>query len=99
MPDPRIYPVEAVRDGFATIGAVSTLVVAADPNRVDLELVNDSTGVIYLARGNPAVWGSGIRLNANGGSYGFATEDLFLGAVYAIGEGQQNLTISEGYKP
>ncbi len=100
MPDPRIFPVPQADDGFATVGAVSAIAVAANPHRVDLELVNDSDARIYLARGNAAVVGSGIRLNANGGSYGFATDDLFLGAIYAIGiDGDQNLTISEGTKP
>ena len=99
MPDPRIWPIPLVRDTFATVGLVSILVVAANPDRVDLELVNDSDGVIYLARGNAAAIGHGIRLNANGGSYGFGTEKLFLGDINAIGvDGQQNLTISEGAK-
>ena len=70
MPDPRIWPIPSVTDTFATVGAVSTLILAANPNRVDVELVNDSSQTIYLARGNEAVLGSGIRLNANGGSYG-----------------------------
>ncbi len=100
MPDPRIFPIPDVNDGFATVGAVSTEVVAANPHRVDCELVNDSSATIYLARGNAAVVGSGIRLNANGGAYGFATEALFLGAINAIGiDGDQNLTVSEGTKP
>ncbi len=99
MPDPRIFPIPDVVDGFATIGAVSTLVVAANPHRVDFELVNDSDAIIYLARGNVAVIGSGIRLNANGGSYSMNTQNLFLGVINGICTDQANLTISEGTKP
>ena len=98
MPDPRIFPITNVNDTFATVGAVSTLVLATNPNRVDTEFVNDSDETIYLARDNVAVFGSGIRLNANGGSYRIGTNNLFYGAIYAICEGgQANLTISEGY--
>jgi len=99
MADPRIFPIPAANDDGVAVGAVSTLVLAANPRRLDAEFVNDSDGTIYLARGNAAVWGAGIRLNRNGGSYTIGTDNMFEGDVFAIGEGQQNLTISEGYKP
>ena len=100
MPDPRIYTIPSATDTFATVGAVSTLVLAANEYRVDIEFVNDSSQTMYLARGNAAVIGSGIRLNANGGSYRIGTSNLFLGAIYAIcAGGQANITISEGTKP
>ena len=103
MPDPRIWTIPSVTDTYATVRGVSTLARAATINRVDVEFVNDSDDVIYLARGNAAVVGSGIRLNANGGSYSIGTNNLFLGAIYAINDGgeqnESNLTISEGYKP
>jgi len=100
MADPRIWPIPSVTDTFATVGAVTTLVLAANPNRVGAEFVNDSTQVMYLARGNDAVVGSGIRLNANGGSYSIGTDNLWEGAVNAIcADGQANMTVSEGYKP
>jgi len=100
MPDPRIWPIPSVNDTFATVGAVSTLVLADNVNRVDADFINDSSQTIYLARGNAAVIGSGERLNANGGSYHIGTDNLFLGDIYAIcADGQANLSISEGYKP
>ena len=100
MPDPRIWPIPSVTDTFATVAAVSTLALAANINRVDTEIVNDGDEPVYLSRGNAAVMGSGIRLNANGGSYRIGTNNLFKGAIYAICEtGQLNLTISEGYQP
>lgn len=100
MPDPRIFPIESVNDTFFAVTNVSQVVLAANPERGDTDLVNDSTDVIYLARGNAAVVGSGIRLNASGGSYHIGTNNLFLGDIYAISDcGEQeesNLAISEG---
>ena len=102
MPYPIEWPVESANDTFATVTGTSTLVLAANQYRQDAEFVNDSEDVIYLARGNAAVIGSGIRLNANGGSYTIGLHNLFLGAVYAISDGGEqaasNLTISEGHK-
>ena len=98
MPDPRIFPITSVEDTFATVGVVSTLVLATNTRRVDTEIVNDGDETVYLARGNAAVMGSGIRINARGGSYRIGTNNMFYGEIYAICEsGQLNLTISEGY--
>ncbi len=100
MPDPRIFPITNVNDTFATVDNVSTLVLAANPNRVDCDFTNDSDQVIYLARDNAAVIGSGIRLNPNGGTYHIGTNNLFYGAIYGVcAEGLANLSISEGYLP
>ena len=100
MPDPRIFPITSVNDTFATVGVVSTEILAANRNRVDCDFTNDSEQVIYLARGNAAVIGSGIRLNARGGSYRIGTNNLFYGAVNAIcADGDANISISEGYLP
>ena len=97
MPDPRIHTIISVDDTFVTVLAVPTVVRPATPNRGELDLVNDSDEVIYLARGNAAALNSGQRLNPNGGSYHMGTENLYLGAIYAICTGgDANLTISEG---
>lgn len=100
MPDPRIFPVNRANDTFATVEIVSTVILAANRNRVDAEIVNDGDEVCYLARGNEAVLGSGIRLNVKGGSYRIGTNNLFYGIVYGIcASGGLNLTISEGVEP
>jgi len=104
MPDPRIWPVPAVTDTFATVTAVSAIVLAANPRRVEADFINDGDYIIYLARGHDAVVGSGQRLNAQGGSYHTGIDNLFHGDIYgiaevAIGQGNTNLSISEGYKP
>ncbi|KKK79512.1 hypothetical protein LCGC14_2832770 [marine sediment metagenome] len=100
MPDPRIFPIPNVTDTFVAVAATTTQVLAANDNRLGAEFVNDSPDVIYLARGNDAVVGSGIRLNPNGGSYGMETSNLFLGIINAISDGDEaNLTVSEEYGP
>ena len=69
MPDPRIFPIERVNDTFGDVTDVSAVIVAANEDRADLKIVNDSENIVYLARGNAAVPRSGIRLNANGGAF------------------------------
>ena len=78
---------------------VSQVAVAARPGRNYCCIQNDSAVVVYIALGAPAVVGSGIRLNANGGSYEINYTNLFTGAIYAIhaGVGNQNICIQEGY--
>lgn len=99
MPDPRIHPIPSATDNYVTVLAVSTEVRPANPNRVDLELVNDGDEIIYLSRGNAAVIGEGMRINPNGGSYTMDTSNLYLGAFYGICAGASNMTFSEGIKP
>jgi len=101
MPDPRIFPIPSEYNDHVTVLAASTLVRGADPNRVDLDLVNDGNSVIYISLGEDAVIGDGRRLNPRGGSYHIGTSNLWLGTIYGItGDGNMcNMTISEGYKP
>ncbi len=103
MPDPRIWPIENVTDVFFPVTSASQVVLVANPNRADTDFTNDSDEIIYLARGNAAVIGSGIRLNPNGGSYHIGTNNLFLGDIYGISTCEEqetsNLAISEGNRP
>ena len=95
--DPMIYPVDTSTPTGVAVGAVTTPVLAANRLRVSATFVNDSVQTIYLAEGVAAVIGSGIRLNANGGSYTINRDNLFLGAVNAIcALGAANLAVSEG---
>ncbi len=101
MPNRIDWPITTVSDTFGTVTNVSSTIVAANEHRLDLAIVNDSDVVIYLARGNTAIVGSGIRLNPNGaGVYNIDEHNLFLGDINAIsGAGDQvddNVTISEG---
>lgn len=99
MPDPRIWPIVSSVETQATVGPGSVLVLAANPNRTDADICNDSEFVVYLARGNAAVIGRGQRLNPRGGSYHIGTNNLFLGNVYGIAEDEANLSVAEGNQP
>ncbi|MCK9598989.1 MAG: hypothetical protein M0R06_08120 [Sphaerochaeta sp.] len=62
--------------GYATpthtgvsIGAASTLALAANGDRKYALFINDSDETIYLGIGTDAVANEGVRLNASGGSY------------------------------
>jgi hypothetical protein len=71
--------------GTVTIGGSSATVVAANPGRVEITIVNDhATQIAYLSLGGTAVVGSGIRLNAAGGSY---TTNAYTGAINGIATG------------
>ena len=96
MPDPRIFPIEKIEDTFAIVGAVSTLVRAANSRRVFCQFVNCGDEVVYLAEGNAAVFGSGDAIYPSGVGR-IQTDNMFYGEVYAICEsGGLNLAISEG---
>ena len=95
--DPLTWHIKTVVDGTVSVAAATTLVLAANESRVNAVFVNDSSEVIYLSRGNAAVVGRGIRLNANGGSYEIDASNLFVGAINGIATGAgSNLTVSEG---
>ena len=98
MPDPRIHPIERANDTHAGVTDASVIIVPANEQRADLKIVNDLDVVVYLARGNTAVVGDGIRLNGNGGVFNMDTVDLFLGYIAAIcNQGEDgSVTISEG---
>jgi len=98
MPDPRIFPIVNVNDTPAGVIDISALILAANPRRADLEIINDGEADVWLGRGNAAVVGSGPFLVHMGGSYTMDTQNLFLGAFYAIcDEGEDgHLSISEG---
>ncbi len=83
--------------GGVDVGTTSTQVLAAKSNRKFAAIVNDSDTVIYLALGGTAVLNSGIRLNANGGSFEINATNLYRGVVSAIhgGVGNKRLTIVE----
>lgn len=56
----------------------------SNPQRNYALLVNDSDSVAYISLGIPAAANTGIRLNANGGSYEINAINLFKGAIYGL---------------
>lgn len=94
----------ANRDVARNSGAVSVLitdtaVVADNPSREELTLVNDGANVVYLqfpkAPGltTAAIANNGLRLNASGGSW---TTQTYTGPVRAIAVGGTSVvTVAE----
>lgn len=79
-------PVDPSKSSIASLSGVSvaassTQVVAANENRKEVVIVNDSDAVVYLGYGASAALNKGIRLNASGGAL---VEDRFKGAINAI---------------
>ena len=83
-----------------SIGAASTLVVAANPNRHVLILSNDSNEAIYIALGQTAIKNQGIALAPNTtfeNRIELKDETNYTGIVNAIcASGTKNLAIIEG---
>lgn len=77
-----------------TVTSSSTSVLAASSGRVYAVFVNDSSNPIYLTLGPTAVSGSGVRLNADGGSYEINLSNDYIGVVTAIASGNSNLTVT-----
>jgi len=77
----------------------SAVVLRANKARKQAIFVNDSDTVIYLAKGGTAIVNTGIRLNAQGGSWieqADAEGYLWVGQFSAISTGAaKNLCITE----
>lgn len=98
MPDPTIFPIDNEAPTVAVIGAVSAIFLAANPNRVGVDLTNLSSPseAISLGLGVDAVDGSGKVLTTYGSTYHMGTANLYLGAIYAIcPSGGMDLGVSE----
>lgn len=81
-----------------SVDSVSTQVLPVNADRKYGLFINDSDEVIYLKIGAVAIEGTGIRLNANGGSYemGYAFGNLYQGIINAICvSGGKNLLVFE----
>lgn len=84
----------------ADVATASTAILAANPNRLYLLLVNDSDTPIYISLGGTAVVDQGIRLNQLGGALEMSQKEgnLYRGLVNAIhgGTGTKRLLAIEG---
>ena len=73
----------------------STLVVATSSERQYLAIVNDSANTVYICLTMLGCDGNtGIRLNANGGSYEINQENLYTGPVYGSASSTSRLTVT-----
>jgi len=82
-----------------SIGATTTVALVSNTDRLYALFINDSNETIYLKLGANAVMNQGIRLNANGGSYGMSKllGNLYTGAINGIcASGSKVLLVTEG---
>ncbi len=101
MVDPLIWPWETENASTVTVGAASTVVLAANTNREGLDLVNlsDPSEAISLGFGNAAVAGEGKVLTVYGSTYHMGTANKYQGAINAIcASGGMQLAVSEETK-
>lgn len=64
-----------------SVGAASTTIVPANPDRLEVTICNadaTSSDLLYLSLGGTAALNTGIRVNAQGGSF---TIDTYTGAI------------------
>jgi len=88
-------PTRAV-DLKLTLSTTQQQVLPGNPLRSYALLVNDSTSIIYLGMGIPAIISRGIRLNAGGGSYEINRDNPWHGSIHAIAAaGTPDLLIQE----
>lgn len=73
----------------------SSLVTASSTSRSYYVIVNDGSNTVYLQfNDKDATVGSGLRLNAGGGSYEINPDNLYRGAIRAIASGgSSNITV------
>ena len=82
-----------------TATTTSSTVLAANAGRRYAILINDGSVDVYLKVGEPAVAHTGIRINANGGSYEMSRPlgNLMTGAVTGITvSGSAVVLVTEG---
>lgn len=84
--------------GSTVVGVTAVRVLSYNINRRLAILSNDSINDIYIGFGSSVVINTGIRLNANGGTFEFGMFTTFpwLGEIWAIaGVANSNLTFVE----
>ncbi len=72
--------------GSVTVGLTAVRVMSYNTDRRLAVITNDSINDIYIGFGRSVVSGSGIRLNANGGTFEFGlfTTFPYFGEIWAI---------------
>lgn len=86
-------------NGGVDVGTSSTPVLLARPGRKYAIFMNDSDTVIYLAFGEDASVGSGVRLASYGGFFEITWNNPIEAAVNAVhgGTGTKRLTVLEAW--
>jgi hypothetical protein len=82
---------------IGTAGVATGTALASNTNRKYALIVNDSANVVYIKLGATAALNTGIRLNANGGSYEINETNLYTGVIDCISTvAVQTLLVTEG---
>lgn len=92
-------PLSSASHTAVTIGSTTTPVLSANPKRRYVILINDSNEEIYIALGATATKNTGIRINANGGSFEMSRGigNLYLGEIAGVStSGNMTLLVTEG---
>ncbi len=92
-----LTPLGKSRPGAVVMGVNSAPVMQANARRTYALLVNNSTNVIYLWKGDgPALLNAGIPLAASGGWYEINLTNPYYGPIQGIATGAaSNLCIQE----
>lgn len=91
--------IETITHSVVNAGVATSQVLAANPVRRYVLIINDSDTIVYLRLGSTAALNAGIRLNANGGVYEMsgALGNLFKGSIAAITTVEsKKLLVTEG---
>ena len=84
-----------------SIGTSSTQLIATSTDRIYLRITNTDANYVCLSfdADKPAVDCEGIYLGASGGSYEITSDNLYKGAIQAIGNtAASSLTITEAVR-
>lgn len=80
----------------ASVGVVSGQILAANPKRTSLRIVNTSTNRVSIGVGVAAILDSGMTLMPSGGTWNMDGLDFTTDAIHAIASGAtSNLAIQE----
>lgn len=73
-----------------TVAATTTQILAANTNRIYLQLTNNNQYDVWVKFGAAAVVGEGFLLKAYGGCYTATKDSIYQGAISGIGDGGSN---------
>jgi len=79
-----------------TVGTSSTAVLAAEPDRKILIVVNASDEAVYVSFGSTAILGEGVYLSPSGGAVTLDLVGMYTGPISAISaSGGKELTVMQ----
>lgn len=80
----RNVPIKKPVIATLSVPTAGLLILAANPQRFYVEIINDSNTKIWIYFGSQNVAGQGIPIPANGFSYEIDRNNLWQGDIYAV---------------